>query len=73
MTDNLTALIQKFDSEKIKGLTDLEQVQVFNALKYLEMYQKIGTVAELMDLKNNKRQLRQAQKLEEYERGGDSK
>lgn len=73
MTDNLTALIQKFDNEKIKGLTDLEQVQVFNALKYLEIYQKIGTIAELMDLKNDKMELRQVQELEEYERSGDSK
>lgn len=54
MTDNLTALIQKFDNENIEGLTDLEQVQVFNALKYLEIYQKIGTIAELMDLKRGK-------------------
>ena len=41
--------------KKIKGLTDLEQVQAFNALKYLEIYQKIGTIAELMDLKNDKK------------------
>ncbi len=33
MTDNLTALIHKFDNEKIMGLTDIEQVHVFNALK----------------------------------------
>lgn len=54
MIGNLAPLIEKFDNEKIKGLTDFEQVQVFNALKYLEIYQKIGTIAELMDLKNNK-------------------
>lgn len=54
MIENLTTLIQKFDNEKIKGLTDIEQVQVFNALKYLEIYQKIGTVAKLMDLKRGK-------------------
>ena len=69
MNGDLTALIEKFDNEKIKGLTDLEQVQVFNALKYLEIYQKIGTIAELMDLKNDKRKLRKVQELEEYERG----
>lgn len=39
-------------------MTDLEQLQVFNALKYLEIYQKIGTIAELMDLKSNERELR---------------
>ncbi len=71
MIENLNALIQKFGNEKVEGLTDIEQVQVFDALKYLEIYQKIGPVAELMDLKNDKRELRQAQELEEYERGGD--
>lgn len=58
MNGDLSALIEKFDNEKIKGLTDLEQLQVFNALKYLEIYQKIGTIAELMDLKSNERELR---------------
>ena len=51
MTGDLTRLIHKFDNEKIKGISDLEQVQIFNALKYLEMYQKVGTIAEFMDLK----------------------
>lgn len=67
MNGDLTALIEKFDNEKIKGLTDLEQVQVFNALKYLEIYQKIGTIAELMDLKNNKGEPRKVQELKENE------
>lgn len=44
-------MIEKFDNEKIKGLTDFEHIQIFNALKDLDMYQKIGTIAELMDLK----------------------
>lgn len=48
---NMEELINKFDNEKIKGLTDFEQVQIFNALKYLEMYEKIGTIAEFMELK----------------------
>lgn len=51
MIGNLTELTDKFDNEKISGLTDFQQVQVFNALKDLEMYQKTGTIAELMDLK----------------------
>lgn len=68
---NLSELIDKFDNEKIKGITSSEQMQIFNALKYLEIYQKIGTIAELMDLKNDERELRQVQELEEYERGGE--
>lgn len=48
---NMEELINKFDNEKIKGLTDFEQVQIFNALKYLEMYEKIGIIAEFMELK----------------------
>lgn len=48
---NMEELINKFDNEKIKGLTDFEQVQIFNALKYLEMYEKIGTIAEFTELK----------------------
>lgn len=55
MSDNLTALMQKFDNEEIEGLTDTEQVQIFNALKYLEIYQKLGTIAEMMDLKRGER------------------
>lgn len=49
---NLSELINKFDNEKIKGITDSEQMQIFNALKDLEMYQKVGTIAEFMALKN---------------------
>lgn len=52
MIENLSELIDKFDNLKIKGITDLEQVQIFNALKYLEMYQKVGTIAEFMELKD---------------------
>lgn len=51
MIGNLAELINKFDNEKIKGLTDLEQMQIFNALKDLEMYQKIGSIFEFMELK----------------------
>lgn len=54
MNDNLTALIQKFDNEKINGLTDIEQMQAFNALKYLEMYRIIGNTAEFMELKEKR-------------------
>lgn len=49
---DLSELIDKFDNEKIKWITDFEQVQIFNALKDLEMYQKIGTIAEFMELKD---------------------
>lgn len=49
---NLSELIDKFDNKKIKGITDYEQMQIFNALKDLEMYQKVGTIAEFMTLKN---------------------
>lgn len=49
---NLSELIDKFDNEKIKGITSSEQMQIFNALKDLEMYQKVGTIAEFMTLKN---------------------
>lgn len=52
MIGNLAELIDKFDNEKISGLTDFEQVQIFNALKDLEMYQKTGLIAEFMELKN---------------------
>lgn len=49
---NLSELIDKFDNEKIKGITSSEEMQIFNALKDLEMYQKVGTIAEFMTLKN---------------------
>lgn len=49
---DLSALIDKFNNEKIKGITDSEQIQIFNALKDLEMYQKVGTISEFMTLKN---------------------
>lgn len=49
---NLSELIDKFDNEKIKGITSSEQMQIFNALKDLEMYQKVGTISEFMTLKN---------------------
>ena len=51
---DLTKLIEKFDNEKFKGLTDFEHIEIFNALKYLEMYQKIGSIQEFMDLKADK-------------------
>lgn len=52
MIENLMGLIGKFDNEKkIKGLTEFEQMQVYNALKYLDMYQKIGTISEILKLK----------------------
>lgn len=50
---DLSELIDKFGNEKIKGITDFEQVQVFNALKYLDMYQKVGTIEKFMELKQN--------------------
>lgn len=50
---DLSELIDKFDNEKIKGITDFEQVQIFNALKYLDMYQKVGTIEKFMELKQN--------------------
>ena len=49
---NLSELIDKFDNEKIKGITSSEQMQIFNALKDLEMYQKVGTIFEFVTLKN---------------------
>lgn len=53
---DLSKLIDKFDNEKIKGITDFEQVQIFNALKYLDMYQKVGTIKKFMELKQNTEQ-----------------
>lgn len=50
---DLSELINKFNNEKIKGLTDYEQMQIFNALKYLDMYQKVGTIEQFMELKQN--------------------
>lgn len=55
MDGGLTGLINKLDNENIAGLTGTEQMQLFNALKYLDMYQKIGTIAEFMDLKNSRK------------------
>lgn len=53
---DLSELIEKFDNEKIKGLTDFEYIQVFNALKYLDMYQRVGTIEKFMELKQNMEQ-----------------
>lgn len=53
---DLSELIEKFDNEKIKGLTDFECIQVFNALKYLDMYQRVGTIEKFMELKQNMEQ-----------------
>lgn len=50
---DLSELIEKFNNEKIKGLTDFESIQIFNALKYLDMYQRVGTIEEFMELKQN--------------------
>ena len=55
MDGGLTGLINKLDNENIAGLTGSEQMRIFNALKYLDMYQKIGTVAEFLDLKNSRK------------------
>lgn len=35
---DLTKLIEKFDNEKFKGLTDFEHIEIFNALKYLHHF-----------------------------------
>lgn len=53
---DLSELIEKFDNEKIKGLTDFESIQIFNALKYLDMYQQVGTIEKFMELKQNMEQ-----------------
>lgn len=50
---DLSELIEKFDNENIKGLTDFEHTQIFNALVYLDMYQRIGTIDKFMELKQN--------------------
>lgn len=50
---DLSELIDKFDNENIKGLTDFEHTQIFNALVYLDMYQRIGTIDAFMELKQN--------------------
>lgn len=50
--DILNSLISKFDKEKIEGLEDTESMYVFNALKDLELYQKIGTIEEFITYKN---------------------
>lgn len=55
MDGGLTGLINKLDNENIAGLTGSEQMRIFNALNYLDMYQKIGTVAEFLDLKNSRK------------------
>mgnify|MGYP001077736653 CR=1 FL=1 len=50
---DLSKLIDKFNNKRIDGITDSEQIQIFNALKDLEMYQKIGTIAEFIKIKQN--------------------
>lgn len=50
---DLSELIDKFDNENIKGLTDFECTQIFNALKYLDIYQKVGTIENFIELKQN--------------------
>ncbi len=47
----LKKLINKLNSEKIDGLNPQEHTQIFNALKDLEIYQRIGTIEQFIAYK----------------------
>lgn len=47
----LKKLIEKLSNEKIEGLNPQETTQMYNALKDLELYQKIGTIEQFVVFK----------------------
>lgn len=47
----LKKLIDKLNNEKIDGLNVQEQTQIYNALKDLEIYKKIGTIEQFIAYK----------------------
>lgn len=47
----LTKLIDKLNKKKIEGLNIREQTEIYNALKDLELYQKIGTFEQFITYK----------------------
>ena len=47
----LEKLINKFNNEEIAGLTVQEQMKIYNALKDLALYQKIGTFENFINYK----------------------
>lgn len=47
----LKKLIDKLNNEKIEGLNFQEHTQIYNALKDLEIYQKIGTIEQFIAYK----------------------
>lgn len=55
MIQGLDELIKKFDYEIIKGLTELERCQIFNALINLKEYQETGSIYEF---KSNNEKIR---------------
>lgn len=44
----LKKLIDKLNNEKIEGLNFQEHTAIYNALKDLELYQKVGTVEQFI-------------------------
>lgn len=52
--DELMLMIDKFNATRVEELTFKEQMQIYNFLKELEIYRKVGTLEELMKLKEIK-------------------
>lgn len=44
----LEYLLDKLNTEKIEGLSDLEQMSIFAALEELSAYKRVGSVETLM-------------------------
>lgn len=52
----LQDLISKFDNRKISGLSVKEQTEIYNFLKELQFYRRIGTINDCLELKFEKRE-----------------
>ena len=46
--NTLQTLIDKLNNEEIKGLSVQEQMAIYNALKDLALYQKIGSIEQFI-------------------------
>ena len=46
--NTLSKLIDKLNNEKVEGLNAKEHIAIYNALKDLELYQKIGTIEQFI-------------------------
>lgn len=49
--NSLKILIDKLNNEKIEGLNFQEHTAIYNALKDLELYQKIGSIEQFITYK----------------------